>query len=115
MHTHPIVGEYRVLEGGHDNVGFASARHHDKVQDSTLATYALKAHSSPRTIVNRAAAVQGRYRDARALPPQHRREHQRRLQVVVVGEVNSLSDGGPGATSSCGWATGVEPCERSGA
>ena len=36
IHTHPIVGEYRVLQGGHDNWGFAVAGHHGKVQDSTV-------------------------------------------------------------------------------
>ena len=36
MHTHPIVGEHRVLQGGHDNTGFAVAGDHGKVQDSTL-------------------------------------------------------------------------------
>ena len=34
--THPIVGEHRVLQGGHDNMGFAVAGNHGKVQDSTL-------------------------------------------------------------------------------
>ena len=36
MHTHPIVGEHRVLQGGHDNMGFAVAGDHGTVQDSTL-------------------------------------------------------------------------------
>ena len=36
MHTHPIVREHRVLQGGHDNMGFAVAGDHGKVQDSTL-------------------------------------------------------------------------------
>ena len=36
MHTHPVVGELRVLQGGHDNMGFAVAGDHGTVQDSTL-------------------------------------------------------------------------------
>ena len=36
MHTHPVVGEHRVLQGGHDNMGFTAAGDHGKVQDSTL-------------------------------------------------------------------------------
>ena len=36
MHTRPIVGEHRVLQGGHDHTGFAVAGDHGKVQDSTL-------------------------------------------------------------------------------
>ena len=36
MHTHRIVGEHRVLQGGHDNTGFAVAGDHGKVRDSTL-------------------------------------------------------------------------------
>ena len=36
VHPHPIVGEHRVLQGGHDNMGFAVAGDHGKVEDSTL-------------------------------------------------------------------------------
>ena len=67
MHTHPIVGEHRVIEGGHDNMGFAVAGDHGKVQDCTLQrAHCQHARIMVHVVLLRAARGPGRPRVAPA-------------------------------------------------